>query len=779
MAATNFQFNAVLRFSGRQAEAGMARVNTRFRAMNQAAQRTSAAISRAGQASRALSFALAPVALATGNAVITAANYEQQLSIVQSVLLTTKDKMEPLEKITKKLGATTEFTAFQAAQGAEQLSRAGFSMEETVSALPGVLNAASASGTDLATTTRIVASSIRAFNRPAKEAILVADEMTLVTARTNTTFLELGEAMKLASPITAQLGFTSSETAAAIGLIANTGVRGTRAGTALANALQKLIDPSKETKNLFGGKEGINQLLKGTADASADLLPLPVIFTNVAKAIATMAEGTDRAAFATEVFGKRGVRGFAAFDAQAQRSIPITTKNVEALRKGIKILGRDIKVSIGGTIPFITALELEAAGAEGTSAKMSKIRLDNLKGQFIILKSAVEGLNIEVGDVFNESLKGITQTTRQFISVMVRGFQLAKQKGPILLGQEIEDLGTNKFAPLLEDMISFAQGFIEGFQEIKQAAKETFAILKEAIAPFFSESSLTVKEIGKLVAKVLILGTIAAPILAGIGLALFILPPILGTIFGFFGLIVSTITFLGGIALPILGGIFTAIGLILSPIGLVITSVLLLIDVFQALVRPGKFLDNMFSVQLKRSVVGFFEDAFDSASAFISKFKVLKNLGGALKKFFTFGDDDEVTTTAKTFEVKKSSKLVSDIRELSKPKIRSPLEPSMSDASKAVEGKKIQAEMIKSKALVTPPSTNAIVSSIRNQFRSEKTTGGGGGKSIKLTGVLESRIDGRDLLIAITNAKIDQQTAEGRSPDPRVEGRQRRNGSSF
>ena len=140
-----FTFNALLQFRD-NASQGLSRIQKKFQTLGNQIQKANASMAKVGQGMRGAALATAPLALGVGFATNEAMNFEAQMSTVQSVLLATKEEMKPLNAITKQLGATTAFTAEEAGQGAEALARAGFATKDIISALPGVLDAAAASG---------------------------------------------------------------------------------------------------------------------------------------------------------------------------------------------------------------------------------------------------------------------------------------------------------------------------------------------------------------------------------------------------------------------------------------------------------------------------------------------------------------------------------------------------------------------------------------------------------------------------------------------------------
>ena len=173
-------------------------------------------------------------------------DFESQMSRVKAISGATGEEFEQLKAQAMQLGADTSFSASQAAEGMENLAAAGFTTSEIMSAMPGLLNLAAASGEDLASSSDIAASTLRGFGLAASDAAHVADVLAANANRTNSSVADTGEAMKYIAPLARAAGLSLEETAAAIGIMANAGVNGSQAGTSLRGALSRLSKPTKD-----------------------------------------------------------------------------------------------------------------------------------------------------------------------------------------------------------------------------------------------------------------------------------------------------------------------------------------------------------------------------------------------------------------------------------------------------------------------------------------------------------------------------------------------------
>ena len=177
------------------------------------------------------------------------------MSRVKAISGATGDEFEALRAQAKELGATTVFSATQAAEGMENLASAGFTASEITAAMPGLLDLAAASGSNLGTASEIAAAAVRAFGLEASDATHVADVFAEVSARTQAQTEDLGDALKYVGPQAKNAGLSLEQTSAAIGIMSDVGIKGSMAGTTLRSVLQSLQAPTEkaaETMAAYG-----------------------------------------------------------------------------------------------------------------------------------------------------------------------------------------------------------------------------------------------------------------------------------------------------------------------------------------------------------------------------------------------------------------------------------------------------------------------------------------------------------------------------------------------
>lgn len=306
-----------------------------------------------------LAGSLAVGGLGLGASLKTYTDFEQGLSNVKAVTNATAQEMATLKKEAKDLGASTVWSAVQVTQAEELLGQAGFSVKETTSALPGLLNLASAGSLDLAQATDIASGTLRAFNLQASQSGHVADVLALSASATNSDVTDLGETMKYAAPVAQSLGISFEDTAAASGLLSNANIKGSQAGTILRQTMARLASPTKEAAKIMQ-KYGINAF-----DAQGNMKPLSGVVDNLNSSLGKLTS-QQRADVISTVFGTESMSGVLALMNQ------------------------------GGT--SLSDLSSQLKEANGAADKMADTKLDNLAGQWTILKSAVEGMKIELGE---------------------------------------------------------------------------------------------------------------------------------------------------------------------------------------------------------------------------------------------------------------------------------------------------------------------------------------------------------------------------------------------
>ncbi|MFG2678297.1 phage tail tape measure protein [Streptomyces sp. NPDC048392] len=300
--------------------------------------------------------------------------FEKSMNQVRAVSGATGKDFQDLRNQAKELGATTKFSASEAADGMGFLAMAGFKAKDIMSAMPGVLSLASAGNMDLAMSADIASNILTGYGFKTQQTSRVVDVMAKTFTSTNTNLEQLGEAFKYAGPVTHAAGVKFEETAAAIGLMGNAGIQASMAGTALRGAVTRLLSPTAKVAKT------LDKLGVSATDSSGKLLPLNDIVRQLEKSGASTGD-------MMTIFGQRAGPALLALVDQGSGALVKLTK------------------------------ELENSG--GAADKIAKIQMEGLKGQLTSLKSAWEGLMIEIGDLgvlhlATGAVEGVTTSMRGF-----------------------------------------------------------------------------------------------------------------------------------------------------------------------------------------------------------------------------------------------------------------------------------------------------------------------------------------------------------------------------
>ena len=309
-----------------------------------------------------------------------AVGFDEEMSRVQA--LTRLDKgdsqLAALRAQAKKLGAETAFTTRDAASGQAFLAMAGFTPQSIQAALPGVLNMALAGGMDLGESADIGSNILSQFTLPAGEMDRVSDVLTAAFTRTNTDLRSLGDTMKYAGPVASKLGISLEEAAGMAGILANNGLRGSDAGTAMRSSLARLASPTA------GAAKALKQLGVSVSDASDKMRPVETILLDLYKATKKYGQ-VDQVGFFKDIAGEEAFVGLQTLVAGA---------------------------GSGELQKLIDALKAASGEASAVAKKMA----DNLGGDLKNLDSAWEGFRIQVEETADGPLRKLTQNLSDVIT---------------------------------------------------------------------------------------------------------------------------------------------------------------------------------------------------------------------------------------------------------------------------------------------------------------------------------------------------------------------------
>lgn len=312
----------------------------------------------------------API-LAVGTAAVkTTADFDSAMSEVAAVSGASGSQFDALRQKAVEMGAKTKFSATEAAQAMLYMGMAGWDASETMDGLEGVMNAAAASGEDLAQVSDIITDGLTAFGMSASESTYMADVLTATATSANTTITGLGETFKYAGAVAGSMGIDLEDAALATGLMANASVKAGMAGTSLRSGLANLIHPSKTVAEAM---EQYNVHLVKNKDGTADL-------TGTIKLLRERLGGlskTEQTAALSAIFGKDAMTGWAAI-------VSTSDKDFNKLADSI-------------------------ANADGSAEEIANLKLDNLSGQLTILKSTLESIAIQIGTIITPAVSAFVE----------------------------------------------------------------------------------------------------------------------------------------------------------------------------------------------------------------------------------------------------------------------------------------------------------------------------------------------------------------------------------
>lgn len=340
----------------------------------------------AGAAAK-VGLAAAPLGLAAKSVIASGAEFEQAIADLGAVSLTSRDQIRDLEAEAKRLGATTKFTATEAANAMEVMARAGFTNEQVLKGIGGVLAATAAEGGDIVAVTETVSSIIKGMGIDAAETTRVADVLALASSKTKSTITSLGESMKTLGPVARQVGVSMEEAVAMAALLQDVGLDASEAGTATATMFTKLSKPGAQVAATLK-KMGV-----AFKDAKGNMLPPVQVLQQLQKAAKQAGGNMDQLALFADLVGLRGQKA---------------ALNLSKLFESGK--GEELVEMLNN--------------AAGSAEKMAGLRMDTLEGDLNILKAAVDSVKIALFDTQSGALRGLIQGFTEWVET---GGQLLAQ----------------------------------------------------------------------------------------------------------------------------------------------------------------------------------------------------------------------------------------------------------------------------------------------------------------------------------------------------------------
>ena len=394
-------------------------------------------------------------------AVKTASDFDSAMSKVAAVSGATGDDLQALRDKAREMGSKTKFSASEAVEAMNYMAMAGWKTNDMLSGIDGIMNLAAASGEDLATTSDIVTDALTAFGLTAQDSGHFADVLAAASSNANTNVSMLGESFKYCAPIAGALGFSCEDTAEALGLMANAGIKSTQSGTSMRSIMTALSGEVKFCSESFGEME------IATTNSDGSMRSLSDILADCRVAFDQMSE-SEKASAAETLVGKNAMSGFLALMNAAPADIE----------------------KLSGAI----------ANCDGTSLQMAETMQDNLAGQLTILKSQLEELAISFGEILMPVIRDIITKIQGFVDklnaldpatkqTIIKIGLMAAALGPlfIVIGKTISSIGS-------------MMTFISKIPTMIAGAKTAFSTLGAAIGGISAPVVAVVAVIATLVA---------------------------------------------------------------------------------------------------------------------------------------------------------------------------------------------------------------------------------------------------------------------------------------
>lgn len=371
----------------------------------------------------------AAAAAITKFAIGAGADFEEGMSGVEAIAGATADEMENLTEKAQKLGATTKFTAKEVSDGFNYMAMAGWSADDMISGIDGVINLAAASGEELGLVSDIVTDSLTAFGMEARDASRYADILAQAATNANTNVGMMGETFQYCAPIAGAMGYKVDDMATAIGVMANAGIKGSMAGTSLRSIITNLAAPTDAAENAME-KLGITLTNEDGTMKSFD-----ETVQQLRDGFAGLSEA-EQAAAAKAIAGKPGMSGLLA----------LVNASEEDFNKLSDAVGN----------------------CYGAAKQMADVKLDNFNGDVTYLKSAVDGLGNSLFEALNGKLRKGTQTLTMLVTKLTDGIKYGRDMNGVFrdLSSQVGIFLARGVESLRSNLPQFLQTFNKVFLEI-------------------------------------------------------------------------------------------------------------------------------------------------------------------------------------------------------------------------------------------------------------------------------------------------------------------------
>lgn len=351
-------------------------------------------------------------------------DFEASMSKVAAISGATGDDLKALTDKAKEMGATTKFSASESADALQYMAMAGWKTEDMLNGLEGIMNLAAASGEDLATTSDIVTDALTAFGLSAEDSTHFADVLAQASSNANTNVGMMGETFKYVAPVAGALGYTAEDTALAIGLMANSGIKASQAGTSLRSIMSRMAKPTKEVQG------AMDKLGVSLTDSNGNMKSLNEVMGDLRNGFAGLSEA-EAAEMAAALGGQEAMSGLLAI-------VNASDDDFDKLSDAIY-------------------------SCDGAAKRMADTMNDNLQGQITILKSGLEGLGISLYENMEAPLKEVVKEAQNMVQQLQDAFDNGGLDEVVSTVGDIFAQIVEKAASAAPDLIDVASDMIQSF----------------------------------------------------------------------------------------------------------------------------------------------------------------------------------------------------------------------------------------------------------------------------------------------------------------------------
>lgn len=352
-------------------------------------------------------------------------SFESGMSKVEAISGATGEDLAALTDKAKEMGAKTKFSATESAEAMQYMAMAGWKTGDMLNGIEGIMNLAAASGEDLATTSDIVTDALTAFGLSAQDSTHFADVLAQASSNANTNVGMMGETFKYVAPVAGAMGYSAEDVATAVGLMANSGIKASQAGTSLRTILTRMAKPTKEVQT------AMDQLGVSVIDSDGNMKSLHEIMDDLRSGFSGLSEA-EKVNMAATLGETDGMSGLLAI----------------------------VNASDGDYQKLTDSIN----NCSGAAANMAETMQNNLGGQLTILGSTAESLALEIYESVKGPLTDMTKLGIDAVSNLTEGFKTGGVMGMIDAAGQMASAFAENLPSIIEQGLPLVEGFTENLR---------------------------------------------------------------------------------------------------------------------------------------------------------------------------------------------------------------------------------------------------------------------------------------------------------------------------